>query len=149
MFGRVNQLVRHLSRPLPNYAHRSAAASPSQHNPSWRFPTMTSSPAQPPSTAKALKNSERTIHTAACLIIGDEVLGGKVCAATRSALSSPFPRGRNNVEEADNGHCESFGRCRDTKRQSIPIPRTLPNIAFRWACSLSASRSLPTMRARS
>jgi hypothetical protein len=57
MFARFSQLARHLFRPLPNYAHRSAAASPG---------VMTSD------TAKNM------IHTAACLIIGDEVLGGKV-----------------------------------------------------------------------
>ena len=60
MFGRFNQLARHLSRPLPNYAHRSAAAVAS---------TMTS-----PSTDLG----KRMIHTAGCIIIGDEVLGGKV-----------------------------------------------------------------------
>jgi hypothetical protein len=60
MFGRLNQLARHLSRPLPHYAHRSAAAIAS---------TMTS-----PST----ELGQRMIHTAGCLIIGDEVLGGKV-----------------------------------------------------------------------
>ena len=60
MFSRVNQLARHLSRPLPNYAHRSAAAFPA--------------------SASRLGNmgEKRLIQTAACLIIGDEVLGGKV-----------------------------------------------------------------------
>ncbi len=60
MFGRFNQLVRHLSRPLPNYAHRSAAAISS---------TMTSS---------SNDLGKRMINTAGCIIIGDEVLGGKV-----------------------------------------------------------------------
>jgi hypothetical protein len=57
MFARLSQLARHLSRPLPNYAHRSAAASSG---------VMTSD------------TGKNMIHTAACLIIGDEVLGGKV-----------------------------------------------------------------------
>ena len=56
MFARLGQLARHLSRPLPNYTHHSAAA--------FRPSIMTS--------------DKKTIHTAACLIIGDEVLGGKV-----------------------------------------------------------------------
>lgn len=43
----------------------SASPSPLQRNPA----TMTSS---------AAVNATKTIHTAACLIIGDEVLGGKV-----------------------------------------------------------------------
>jgi len=63
MFSRVSQLARHLSRPLPNYAHTSAAGT-------FTTRVMTSSAAD--------ERSTRTIHTAACLIIGDEVLGGKV-----------------------------------------------------------------------
>jgi hypothetical protein len=64
MFSRINQVARHLSRPLPNYLHRSAAAA------TFR---LTSNPA-----IMADANNKRTINTAACLIIGDEVLGGKV-----------------------------------------------------------------------
>jgi hypothetical protein len=68
MFGRFNQLARHLSRPLPNFAHTSAA---SKCEAGFGY-NMTSS-------ATFLQNKTKTIHTAACLIIGDEVLGGKVC----------------------------------------------------------------------
>jgi hypothetical protein len=64
MFSRINQVARHLSRPLPNYLHRSAAAATTR---------LTSNPA-----IMADANNKRTINTAACLIIGDEVLGGKV-----------------------------------------------------------------------
>jgi hypothetical protein len=73
MFGRINQLVRHLSRPLPNFAHTSAAtASKSSVSPAAALGyNMTSS-------ATFSQNKTKTIHTAACLIIGDEVLGGKV-----------------------------------------------------------------------
>jgi hypothetical protein len=60
MFGRFNHLVLQLPRPLPNYAHRSAAAAAG---------TMTSPGALV---------GKRMIHTAGCIIIGDEVLGGKV-----------------------------------------------------------------------
>jgi hypothetical protein len=56
MFARFSQLARHFSRPLPNYAHQSAAA--------FGSGIMTS--------------ETKMLHTAACLIIGDEVLGGKV-----------------------------------------------------------------------
>lgn len=63
MFSRINQVARHLSRPLPNYLHRSAAAATTR---------LTSSP------AIMADANKRTINTAACLIIGDEVLGGKV-----------------------------------------------------------------------
>ncbi|KAI5363088.1 Putative MoaB/Mog domain-containing protein [Septoria linicola] len=62
MFSRVSQLTRHLSRPLPNYLHNSAASTTTS------FLT---------SRAMAAERSKRQIHTAACLIIGDEVLGGK------------------------------------------------------------------------
>ena len=65
MFSRMNQVARHLTCPLPNYLHRSAAAATSR---------LTSS--NPAIMADA--NNKRTINTAACLIIGDEVLGGKV-----------------------------------------------------------------------
>ena len=57
MFSRLNQVARHFARPLPNYLHNSASAG---------------------SAAMAQERSKRTINTAACLIIGDEVLGGKV-----------------------------------------------------------------------
>lgn len=66
MFSRLSQLTRHLSSSLPNYAHRSAAA-------------LSSSPsAMTSSTPASNSDGQRMIHTAGCLIIGDEVLGGKV-----------------------------------------------------------------------
>lgn len=63
MFSRINQIARHLSRPIPNYLHNSAASSGL---------SVTTS------RAMAQERSKRMINTAACLIIGDEVLGGKV-----------------------------------------------------------------------
>jgi len=72
MFSRLSQLARHLSRPLPNYAHASAFASGR---------VMTSSSAD--------ERNTRMIHTAACLIIGDEVLGGKT-VDTNSAYMAKF-----------------------------------------------------------
>merc|ERR1712000_347384 len=69
MFSRLSQLARHFSRPLPNYAHNSAAALSSKTS-----RIMTSSSA---AAATADERNSRTINTAACLIIGDEVLGGK------------------------------------------------------------------------
>ncbi|KAI7154987.1 Molybdopterin binding protein [Hortaea werneckii] len=62
MFSRLNQVARHFSRPLPNYLHSSAAA-----------PALTATA----SRAMAAERSKRTINTAGCIIIGDEVLGGK------------------------------------------------------------------------
>ena len=74
MFARLSQLTRHLSRPLPNYAHTSAAAfsTPLRSQSS----IMTSS--SQPGAVSAEEKSKRMIHTAGCIIIGDEVLGGKV-----------------------------------------------------------------------
>jgi hypothetical protein len=68
MFSRLTQVARHLSRPLPNYMHRSAAAltSSSQSTMTSSIPTVNA-------------QGQRMIYTAGCLIIGDEVLGGKVC----------------------------------------------------------------------
>ena len=71
MFSRLSQLTRHLSRPLPNYAHQSANSTSAK---AAVFGVMTSS------RASADERSRRTIHTAGCIIIGDEVLGGKVCS---------------------------------------------------------------------
>lgn len=66
MYARLSQVARHLSRPRPGtstaprtllgFARRSAMISADDRN-------------------------SRTIHTAACLIIGDEVLNGKVCVS--------------------------------------------------------------------
>lgn len=74
MFARLSQLGRHLSRPLPNYAHNSAA--------SLRAPVASTI-----MTSSAEDRTNRMIHTAACLIIGDEVLGGKVQLAIMKTLS--------------------------------------------------------------
>lgn len=63
MFNRLNQVVRHLSRPRPNFAHASAAT--------FRPASITSS------IMASTTQQKSTIHTAGCLIIGDEVLGGK------------------------------------------------------------------------
>jgi hypothetical protein len=66
MFGRLGQVARHLSRPVPAFAHSSAATFRS---------SLTSSVMAGATTTTQQKG---LIHTAACLIIGDEVLGGKV-----------------------------------------------------------------------
>lgn len=63
MFSRLNQIARHLSRPLPHYLHNSAAVG-----------GLLSSTSR---ATMASERSKRMINTAACLIIGDEVLGGK------------------------------------------------------------------------
>ncbi|KAF2143869.1 uncharacterized protein K452DRAFT_357464 [Aplosporella prunicola CBS 121167] len=77
MFGRLSQLARHFSRPLPNYAHRSAAFGSGTHT----YPAMAATSAQ----------GKSMIHTAAALIIGDEVLGGKVeTVDTNSAFFAKF-----------------------------------------------------------
>lgn len=64
MYSRLTQISRHLSRPIPNLAYKSLATDTLGLN-----RTMKSSDKE---------QNARTIHTAACLIIGDEVLGGKV-----------------------------------------------------------------------
>lgn len=63
MFARLNSITRQLGRPLPISLHQSAFAI---------------SRASLDGLKMAQANSSRTINTAACLIIGDEVLGGKV-----------------------------------------------------------------------
>jgi hypothetical protein len=64
MFSRISQVSRHLSRPLPQLARASSA----------KFRPSLSSSVMAGASATQQKG---LIHTAACLIIGDEVLGGK------------------------------------------------------------------------
>ena len=59
MFSRISQITRHLSVPVANNTRRFALG---------RIMAPVS----------ADERNARTISTAACLIIGDEVLGGKV-----------------------------------------------------------------------
>lgn len=62
MFSRLSQITRHLSTPISQGSRR----------------TVTSAFIDSRMAATADERSAPTIHTAACLIIGDEVLGGKV-----------------------------------------------------------------------
>ncbi|KAI0158607.1 molybdenum cofactor synthesis domain-containing protein [Pestalotiopsis sp. NC0098] len=65
MISRIAQVARHLSRPRPNFVHNSAFSASAGGLLSSRI------------MASPDERQSRTIHTAACLIIGDEVLGGK------------------------------------------------------------------------
>lgn len=87
MFARLSQLARHLSRPVPNFTHTSAVASTAGLA---RSGIMASS-------ASAEERNTRAIHTAACLIIGDEVLGGKVLPLPPFSLSLGKAEFRANV----------------------------------------------------
>ncbi|KAK5144737.1 MoaB/Mog domain-containing protein [Cryomyces antarcticus] len=78
MFARLNQLARHISRPLPNFAHNSAAAS-----------RLTSFIPTSSIMVSLEEKHRRMIHTAGCIIIGDEVLGGKT-VDTNSAYLAKF-----------------------------------------------------------
>ncbi|KAK3390842.1 MoaB/Mog domain-containing protein [Podospora didyma] len=63
MFSRLSQVARHLSRPLPYSAT------------TFLRKTLLANASMAAKTAD--ERASRAIHTAACLIIGDEVLGGK------------------------------------------------------------------------
>ncbi|KAL4889453.1 molybdopterin binding domain protein [Aspergillus ambiguus] len=81
MFSRLSQLTRHLTRPsITPLAAASSLAPP-------RSPLSQAAP--PRMTSSAVENSRKTIHTAACLIIGDEVLGGKTID-TNSAFFAKY-----------------------------------------------------------
>ncbi|KAI0390392.1 molybdopterin binding domain-containing protein [Xylariaceae sp. FL0594] len=79
MISRLGQLARHLSRPGTSRISICAGSR-----------TGTSGVATRVMAAAASTNESgkpRTIHTAACLIIGDEVLGGKVLSHSTSLLN--------------------------------------------------------------
>jgi hypothetical protein len=82
MFSRLGQLTRHLARPSINYASAAPAFLSSSSISQSRTLKMTSS---------AVQNCTKTIHTAACLIIGDEVLGGKVSTDWLKLANSLYP----------------------------------------------------------
>ena len=98
MFSRASQIARHLSRPLPNLAHSSAATLRG---------TMSSGPAAAAATAAQRASSK--IHTAACLIIGDEVLGGKACYFM---LDRQYLCGTHKLAETRADHCAAACRLR-------------------------------------
>ena len=98
MYARLAQLARHLSRPLPNYAHNSAAATV---NRAFASPIM------------ATERNKRMIHTAGCIIIGDEVLGGKV--RIRLPITGPL-----RVQ-----HAADMARCTPDCRHQLGLPRQI------------------------
>lgn len=71
MFSRLAQITRHLSSPIAQGSRRTA----------------TSALVGSRMAATADERNTRTIHTAACLIIGDEVLGGKVSGTAEGYLT--------------------------------------------------------------
>jgi hypothetical protein len=66
MFSRLSQLARHISSTPPPALWRPISVTGLARSSSIM------------ASASADQRATRTIHTAACLIIGDEVLGGKV-----------------------------------------------------------------------
>lgn len=79
---RLSQILRHLSSsPLLS---RGAVATT---NSSLSSLTARSTMAAP---SAAMHNASRPIHTAACLIIGDEVLGGKACFYPEEPLAQSY-----------------------------------------------------------
>ncbi|KAI1276198.1 molybdopterin binding domain-containing protein [Xylaria sp. FL0933] len=80
MTPRLSQLAHHFARPRPNIGY---------------IPTTTTSRSSVNYTASRIMASaladgsnSRTIHTAACLIIGDEVLGGKTVDVRRLTVAA-------------------------------------------------------------
>ncbi|KAI0408968.1 molybdopterin binding domain-containing protein [Xylaria palmicola] len=83
MNSRLSQLARHFYRPRPSFGHISTAAGSRSRIDSAASSIM--APAPTPTGVRAAS----TIHTAACLIIGDEVLGGKT-VDTNSAFMAKW-----------------------------------------------------------
>ncbi|RAL14063.1 flavin adenine dinucleotide pyrophosphatase [Aspergillus homomorphus CBS 101889] len=82
MFGRLSQLTRQLSRPALNSSAFQSIPPATSVSPLTRGPSFKM-------TSSVLPKNKRTIHTAACLIIGDEVLGGKTID-TNSAFFAKY-----------------------------------------------------------
>lgn len=139
MFSRLGQLARHLSRPLPNYLHNSALTA--------RPTSLTSSTS---SIRMSPDQSKRMINTAACLIIGDEVLGGKVRSFhlpsyhQKRILPVPLRRPACVYSAGEHGL-----RGTGTHRPLTPTRLGSRNTASPSASPSNASRSSPTMRPRS
>lgn len=70
MFSRLSQVARHLSRRAITSFVAPSTSAPRRTSTGFFNSIMGS-------TVTADERNARTIHTAACLIIGDEVLGGK------------------------------------------------------------------------
>ncbi|KAI8956155.1 molybdopterin binding domain-containing protein [Xylaria longipes] len=83
MNSRITQLARHLSRPRLNLGYVPATAG------SRSSAGCVSSRIMASASALTDGRGSRTIHTAACLIIGDEVLGGKT-VDTNSAFMAKW-----------------------------------------------------------
>ncbi|KAI0419199.1 molybdopterin binding domain-containing protein [Xylaria grammica] len=83
MTSRLSQLARHFPRPRPNIGYIPVARSPRSSAGSTASRTMA------PASTLTDRGDARTIHTAACLIIGDEVLGGKT-VDTNSAFMAKW-----------------------------------------------------------
>lgn len=84
MLSRLNLLTRHLSRPF----------NPTRPS----IPALSTTPLAPRPVPSAMTSAAhaKPIHTAACLIIGDEVLGGKVIQSSywnqrQSTLTGVMP----------------------------------------------------------
>jgi hypothetical protein len=65
MYSRLNQLFRQVSRQVPTHSHTSASVSQGACGGGLM-------------ASFREEKGKRLIHTAGCIIIGDEVLGGKV-----------------------------------------------------------------------
>lgn len=115
MFARLSLLARHVSPATPRAAQRITMA------------------------AAANANAQRKINTAACLIIGDEVLNGKVSCATNlnvAACANEIHRplmyvvrysrqpwkGANKVDKLGiHGQMVLFnGNCESRQKSSLP-----------------------------
>lgn len=78
MFSRISQVARHLSAPVAVTAARTRR---------FAFGSVMA-------PISADERNARTIQTAACLIIGDEVLGGKVDCLSVAITCAVLIQGR-------------------------------------------------------
>lgn len=136
MFSRLSQLSRHL--PSAQAISKAIKPAASVHGLARRI------------MVSADERNTRNIHTAACLIIGDEVLGGKVrsspgCVELLQLTDSWFPQ----TVDVSAARRPEIGEGEKVRRRTNPLARptrpTWPSGASTWALYVEIRNSCDSL----